>query len=157
MYDIDIIGSGRIGLGLVKELLDKNLQSQISKISLYSRQGKKLEYDAVKTTTSSTFEDIVGIYLDCLYDSDTQKSAVKSKLNFKEFTSIDDLSNQLCTPSIISSNLRLLILTTKYNLNEIAYLDPKKKIPLDLGNPLHFEILQNRLEFVIKHKIQFFI
>lgn len=143
MYNLNIIGNGRVTLSLLKSIIDQRLDRYFRKITIWYREQKGLFFNNATDKDKNINEEIIRIYL-MNKIADNELNKVEEKIIFRSFNTLDDLM-QVNTDN--SNNL--LILTVKYNLDELVYIDKKKRERINPSYPRHFEILLSRMKVVI--------
>ncbi len=141
MYQLDIVGNGRVTLSLLKTIFGQQLDRYIKKINVWCRES--LSNDKVINKKDSINEDIFRIYL-MQRAKKNELNKLDEKVEFKTFNCIDDLV-QLSN----GNGKKVLILAAKYNLDELIYIDKAKKEKIRPDYLSHFELLLSRMKLII--------
>lgn len=63
MYQLDIVGNGRVALSLLKTIFEQRLDIYIKTIRVWCREQKSLSAGKVINNEDNIYEDILRIYL----------------------------------------------------------------------------------------------
>lgn len=137
---LDIIGNGRIALALIKKIVfEDKIFPNLMEINIWSRRKIKILRNSFTIDDSDTlYEDIINMKIQDL----NLKCYVS--LNYHYYECLDELKSIV----INSKEDDVLIITSKYNLNELYFVDNQCKEKFDYNNKAHIELLINRYRHV---------
>lgn len=136
MYTLNILGDGRITLALLKRIIDFGLDKEIKKIVVWKRMKYTYEHGLIIEKTDTMSEDIIGIHTLNSLGVD-RYNEIREKIIFYRYSALEELQKI----DLYDKECLLLILT-KYKLNELFYISDDKKY--DFNNDDHVELFKKR-------------